>query len=165
MGGQTSSKPLAEELAEDELDAFEATLGVPSFSALAFQTEAAALMVLPPSEARKLTPEQADFASLTLTQYAAYLSRAAQREEARAHWARETVRRMTDPVLDNFRGYLLEERRAKAILADPKAQRVDRLRVLSEVRHRRILHMARHAGEVAKSFKSLSITRRATHDR
>lgn len=133
---------------------------MPAFAPPRCQNEALRFLEMDADDLRKLTPAEAAVGAGVVTRYAAYLSRACQREEARARWAREQGTRLVaaDGLLDQVRGYSFEERRVKAVGLRPEAQEMETLRLEAEARAARLQYAAKWAGDVARTLESQSNT-------
>lgn len=146
-------------MAEAALDQFELRAGVRPNSRPRCESDALYFLDLTLDERRKLTPDQLFEAEYCLLRYAEYLSRLHDQQAAKALVAKETISRLVMAAVDRQTGYAFEERRLKAINADPRAVEVDRQRVEAEARKQRLASAAKWVGDTARSFGQAASSR------
>lgn len=162
-GGDASSTPspleVRAEAVGDELDAFERASGLPGACPAEVENESRRLLALPPAALKRLTAAECGEAAFTLMQFAFYVQRAVNRQQARARWADESIRRMVAPRLGAVAGHSMDERRLLAVRESDAATRADRLRVEALLRLDRLSYLAGRVHEVARALMSLQKTR------
>ena len=109
---------------------------------------------------RALPPDECAEAVVVLSQYAAFLTRACQREEARMAWAADEINKAVAPRLGQQKGYGLEERRLTAVAENEHASALERVRAEAQAKFKRLLYVSNRVEGVAKAYQNLSNVRR-----
>jgi hypothetical protein len=151
--------------ADAKLEAFEAGIGLPKAGlSEELAGEAQRYLALGAKERAKLTPDDCAEACLVLSQYAAHIGRVCQQEEGRAALAGELTNRSVVARLDQEKGYAFDERRLKAVAGSTHATELDRGRLESLVRFKRLLFLAQRIEKVAEAYKGLAYVRRRNNE-
>jgi hypothetical protein len=146
-----------------ELDGWEASLGLPRLPPEC-SSEASRLLSLPPEAIRKLSGPECSEAAVLLMSYAVFLQRAAGREQSRARWAEESIRRITAVNAASQKGFSYQERLALAVRESPAASELDRARVMALSRLDRIVYVSTKVEGLARAFMSMASGRRNESD-
>jgi hypothetical protein len=143
-----------------ELDAWEASLGLPASCPQAVEVEATRLLTIAPEVVRAMSAVALGEAVYCLEQFAFFLQKAANREQARVRWAEENLRRLLGPLLGRQQAYSYEERRMLALAGNASARELDRLRVEAQTRLDRIQYQSRRIEGLARALLALQQTKR-----
>ena len=103
-----------------------------------------------------MPPLECAIAAVTLAQFAVFINRAQQREEAEAARCRNEVTRLLAPRILETRAYHWEERRALALRENQDARVIDQLAGLAQAKATRLAYYAREIGRVSQSYENLS---------
>lgn len=150
------------ERVEASLDKFEETTGLRA-CVVDGGEEVERLLTLHAQDLRKLSASECGESAYLLRKFAFNLQRALNKEQARARWADDNVRRITAPLLQQVFGYSYEERRWNAVPLDDAAIKFERIREYSQLRVERIQYLATRASEMARDLVELQITKRGEH--
>lgn len=90
-----------------------------------------------------------------LEQYAFFLQKATNREQARMARAEERLRRLLPSLLEQRREYMLEEKKLMAIGGSPQARELERQRVTARLRLESLAYMAARVASLARVFLAL----------
>jgi hypothetical protein len=137
---------------EEILDEYESKLGLPAFCPQAIEAEATRLLRLTPQEMSKLAPDEKGEASVTLKQFAFYIQKAFNKEQARVHWAEERVKKVIAPGLAQQKAYAFEERKLLAIQENDAAIILERIRVNAQARVDRLSFITHRIEALAMSL-------------
>ncbi len=142
------------------LDSWEAKVGLPPHKMPLYRDEAVHYLELLSGDRKKLTPDECAEAAVVLSQYAAHLTREAQREEADAVLLKERVRQVVRDRLAQQKGYGLEERMLMAVAEDKAAGDLDGLRVAAEVKAKRLAYFSNRVDRVSQAYRDLANARK-----
>jgi hypothetical protein len=161
-GGETKSSAGDSALRLDKfLDEFERTCGIPAVGEDEVTTEARRLLALPPSVLSKMTPEQRGEAAYVLFQFSFRLQQLTNREQARANWADESVKKMISKKVGLCKGSSFEERRLQAVAADKEAWAMDDVRARSKLKADRVAYLSNKADAMGRAMLALQQARRS----
>jgi hypothetical protein len=159
-GPDNSATPGWLALQHQRLDQWELDVGLPTLQVPLIKDEAVRLLELTPDDRRRLSGEELADAAVTLSMYATYLSRLAQREEADAVLLDERVVSLLRCSLANQPAYTPHERRVLALNQSVEARATDLQRVGASVKAKRLAFFAARVDRVAQSYERLAYSRR-----
>lgn len=134
------------------LDKFEGGLGLPQECPKGIEVAATKVLCLTPEQVQKLTPEECWEDAVILQQFAFFLQKAANREQSRMNWAKESVDKAIGPHLAQQTAYMYEERRLCAIRNNDAAEKYEQIRVQAKVRLDRVAYLATRADALARTL-------------
>lgn len=144
------------EKADAYLDGWEEQLGLPPLRQPQSHSEAIKLLDLGPDERKCLTPEDARDAVLILAQFAAYISRATQREEARMIWCQDTIIKTVAARMQQQNAYSYQERLSLAISENDHATRLEQMRALAQAKWKRLSFHAQRIEGIKMAYQNLA---------
>jgi hypothetical protein len=149
----------------ERLDAWEQAVGLPKYAGVpAYQTEAVRDLEMTPNERSKLSPDEAAEACVVLSQYAAHLTRVAQRAETEAFLLQERVTALVAPHLERQQAWGNEMKRVLAVLENPEVTALDTRRVAAEAKAKRLMFFAARVDAVARAYQNLANARRRNRE-
>lgn len=141
------------------LDEFEAGLGLPPHCPPAVEVEATRLLQMEPAQLRLLTAAECGENAFALEQFAFFLQRAANREQARLHRAEAVLRRLLPPLLRGRREYMLEEKKMMAVSESAECREWECRRAEAQLRLDSLLYLANRVSALANLFVNIQQTR------
>ncbi len=135
-------------------------VGLPVHKMPLYQDVAVGYLEMMPGDRKKMTPDDCGEAAVVLSQYAAHLTREAQREEADAVLLKERVRQVVRDRLAQQKGYGLEERMLLAVREDKVACELDAMRVAAEVKAKRLAYFSNRVDRVGQAYRDLANARK-----
>jgi hypothetical protein len=142
------------------LDDYERGLGLPTAFAKEIETEATALMNMPPAVLRKMSAVELGEAAFILRQFSFHLQRAVNRELSRVTWCEENIKAVIAKTVHTYRGVSFEERKLQAVRENDAAAKVDKLRVHAKLRVDRVSFLSAKAGDLSEMLKSLQFSKK-----
>lgn len=158
--GQLKSGPLsANDKATkitDYLDSWENSIGLSQFTISSVENEAIQLLSKGTEERKKMSPYDAGHAAVTLSQFAAYIGRLCQKEEARMAWATDEIHKTVASRLSQQKAYSFQEKLLLAVAENEHAQNLERHRGDAQAKSTRLKYLANRIEKVAEAYKNLS---------
>ena len=149
------------EKAEQILEDFETSIGLPpNKMSISLLDEAQELLALSREDRERLTCEECAEAALTLSQYAAHISRACQREEQRMVFAEDESDRIIAPFITNISAYGKWEKRLSLLANNKEAQSFESMRKEAQAKYKRLLYFSQRVDKVADAYRNLSIIKK-----
>lgn len=108
-----------------------------------------------------MTSQECGESAYVLEQYALFIQRATNREQARIHRSEELLRKLLPSLLRDRREYMFDEKKMMAVADSPQAMELERLRVEGVLRLDRLAYMAARISSVSKLMLSLQQTKGA----
>lgn len=149
--------------ADEILDEFERSAGLPPSLFEETVNEAARLLTLTPLELTRMTASQCGEASVVLSQFAYQLQRLSNRETAHVVMLESRIDRALAPLLPEVFGWKYEERRLVA-MKDPGVEPLEKQRVAALTKVRRNEYVASKVEKLADRFVELQRTKRGKYD-
>lgn len=108
-----------------------------------------------------MTTQDCGEAAYVLEQFALFVQRATNKEQARAHRCEELLRKLLPSLMKDRREYMLDEKKMMAVASSPQAMDLERARVDAVLKLDRLAYMAARISAVAKLFVNLQQTKGA----
>lgn len=147
-----SNKPAKEQLIDWDnlLDEYENKLGLPKYEEMAFDdSELQEYLSMPRNVLEKYTPIMCAEVAYRLGQFAFYIQRSINRENARINWAESSIKEIIANEINNYKGYGYLEKSLQAITNNSKAYSLNRIKTYAQQRSDRLSYLA-------NSIKNLS---------
>jgi len=143
------------------MDAFEDGLGIPLGGPNEqAQDEVKRLLSLGTVDLTQMNEDQCGEAAVVLMNFAFHLQRCTNREQARANWAEETLKKIISKTLPRQSGGSYEERRLLAVSASEQADSLDRTRIRARAKADALAFQAQRIDSLSKALMALKQTRR-----
>ena len=107
----------------------------------------------------KLTPEDCAQIALRLSQYALFLQRTLNRENARYYWADECIKETIADDINNYKGYGYIEKAPQAIKHNDKANSLNKIKKYAKQRMDRLSYLASNIKNLSDIVLSVQKTK------
>ena len=141
------------ENSQKELDNFENKLALPDKFSIEIENQAKHLLTISPAYLRKMGPEELSEGAYTLSQYAFFLQKAINKEISCVKWCDESIKRILSREIPQQRAYSYDERRMLAIKENDATQKIDELRVKSQLKIDRLNYVSMRVENLAQSMR------------
>lgn len=148
------------EIQRDSLDKWENKIGLSKFNPPNSRDDALKFLEISSNDRSKMTCDECADAVITLAQYAAYVGRAAQREDSESLLLKEQINQLIGDLIPLQKAYSPEERKSLALLENENAQELERQRIAASVKSKRLFMYADRIDKVAKAYEVLSYARK-----
>lgn len=138
------------------MDNWEINIGLNKFEPPLIKEEAIKFINLDSQSRSKLSCEECAEAVVILAQYAAYVSRASQQQEAEAYLLKEKVQELIGENMATKKAYSPDERKALALAEDEKASEYDLLRIAAMTKAKRLYMYAERIDKLSRAYEVLS---------
>ncbi len=143
------------------LDAFELSLGLPRACPAGVVNEASRLLALEPGLLSRMSCAQCAEGAFVLAQYAFFLQRSLNEQQAALRYANSLMKRGAAPFLASVSGYSMEERMLGAVGLSPEADRASREAIRAQLKLDRLSFLAVSVQAVCKTLTSLAYSKQA----
>ena len=133
------------------LDEYEKSLGIPEFADEFHDDSAKKYMSLSRSQIEKLTPSQCAEAALLLGSLSFHMQRAYNREVARVHWAKQTLKTTISGREQSYRGSW-ESQFNQAVGEDSYTRKIMQIQKYAQQRADRLTYLASSIKNISDIF-------------
>lgn len=143
------------------LDEYEKSLGLSKYSENHnfTETELNDYLGMNRDSIEKLTPEDCAQIAYRLAQYAFFIQRTINREQARHNWAEETTKETIADEINNYKGYGYVEKSLQAIKHNEKATSLNKIRKYAQQRIDRLSYLANSVKNLSDIILSVQKTK------
>jgi hypothetical protein len=142
------------------MDEWEAAVGLPEYRVPLTKDDAVRYLEMASEERRKRDAEECAEACVLLAQYAAHLTRTAQRAEAAAALLDDRITQLVRAEIPLQKAYSYQERRLLAVGASDEARALEGRRMAEAAKARLLAYYATRVERVATAYQNLSNVRR-----
>lgn len=142
------------------LDEYEKSIGIGSYNPnLLPEDELNNYFKMNRDEIEKLTPDDCGQIAYRLGQFALHVQRSLNRENARIHWADETIKETIADQLNTYKGYGYVEKSIQAIKHNEKASALNKIKKYAQQRSDRLQYISNSIKNLSDIMLSVSKTK------